>query len=169
LTGKWRDARRVCNRVRVLRALLSALAAVGLLVPVAASAGTASSQDTAVLREMNRVRAQYGLRALRVDTRLQRAARAHSREMVAGNIFEHGDFAGRIRRFRVVFHIAGENIAWGTGSRGSARAIVAGWLASPPHRENLLRRSFTRVGVGDLAATFLGYRGAHVVTADFAG
>jgi uncharacterized protein YkwD len=153
----------------VLKPLLSALAAVSLLVPVAATAGTSASQETAVLREMNRVRAQHGLPALRVDPRLQAAARSHSREMIASNVFEHGDFAGRIRRFRVVFHIAGENIAWGNGSYGTPRSIVAGWMASPPHRENLLRRSFTRVGVGDLAATFLGNRGAHVVTADFAG
>ena len=153
----------------MLKPLLSALAAVGLLLPVAASAGSSASQETAVLREMNRVRAENGLPALRLDAHLQSAARAHTREMIAGNVFEHGDFSGRIRRFRVAFRIAGENIAWGTGPQGSARSIVAGWLASPGHRENLLRRSFTRVGVGDLSATFLGYRDAHVVTADFAG
>ena len=49
-------------------------------------------------------------------------------------------------------HIAGENLAWGTGSRGTARGIVAAWLASPEHRANLLRPSFARVGIGDLAA-----------------
>lgn len=153
----------------VLKSLCSALAAVSLLVPVAASAGASASQDTAVLREMNRMRAQNGLPALRLDAHLETAALAHTREMIAGNVFEHGDFSGRIRRFRVAFRIAGENIAWGTGPQGSAQSIVAGWMASPGHRENLLRRSFTRVGVADLSATFLGYRGAHVVTADFAG
>ena len=28
---------------------------------------------------------------------------------------------------------------------------------------------FTRIGIGDLVGAFLGYGGAHVVTADFAG
>jgi uncharacterized protein YkwD len=55
-----------------------------------------------------------------------------------------------------------------TGARGSPRAIVAAWLASPGHRANWLRPSFKLVGVGDALGTFLGYRGAHVVTVDFA-
>jgi uncharacterized protein YkwD len=46
---------------------------------------------------------------------------------------------------------------------------VAAWLASPEHRANLLRPSFRRVGLGDLAGTFQGYPGAQVVTADFVG
>ena len=38
-------------------------------------------------------------------------------------------------------------------------------LASPEHRANLLRPSFRRVGIGALQGTFLGHRGARVVTA----
>ena len=118
---------------------------------------------------MNRVRAQHGLGALRFDSHLQRAARAHSREMVATNTFSHGAFGSRMLQFAVTGSVAGENLAWGTGSRGTPRGIVAAWLASPEHRANLLRPSFVRVGVGDLRSSFLGHRGAQVVTADFAG
>ena len=118
---------------------------------------------------MNRVRAQHGLGALRFDSHLQRAARAHSREMVASNTFSHGAFGSRMLQFAVTGSVAGENLAWGTGSRGTPRGIVASWLASPEHRANLLRPSFVRVGVGDLRSSFLGHRGAQVVTADFAG
>jgi uncharacterized protein YkwD len=74
-----------------------------------------------------------------------------------------------MQQFAVRSRIAGENLAWGSGNRGSARAIVDAWLASPEHRANLLRRSFTRVGVGDRVGVFQGYADAHVVTADFAG
>jgi uncharacterized protein YkwD len=88
--------------------------------------------------------------------------------MIASNVFTHGAFANRMQQFGVVASIAGENIAWGTGARGSARAIVTAWLASPGHRANLLRPSFRLVGVGDAMGTFLGYRGARVVTVDFA-
>jgi uncharacterized protein YkwD len=122
-----------------------------------------------VLREMNRVRAQHGLHTLRLDTHLQRAAVAHSREMIATDVFAHGAFARRMLRFDVKGRIAGENLAWGTGTASSARAIVAAWLASPEHRANLLRPSFRRIGVGDLIGPFQGYGDAHVVTADFAG
>jgi len=37
------------------------------------------------------------------------------------------------------------------------------WIASPPHRQNLLDRSFRRIGVG------LAGGATRLVTADFAG
>jgi uncharacterized protein YkwD len=43
------------------------------------------------------------------------------------------------------------------------------WLASPPHRANLLRPGFRTVGVGVARGTFQGYAGALLVTTDFAG
>jgi uncharacterized protein YkwD len=152
---------------RLLVCLLPALAVLSFVVP--ATAATANTRETALLRELNRVRAQHGLGGLRFDIRLHRAARAHTREMVASNTFSHGAFDRRMLRFAVTGSIAGENLAWGTGRRGTARGIVAAWLASPGHRANLLRPAFTRVGIGDLGASFLGHPGARVVTADFAG
>ena len=140
-----------------------------LLVPATASAAGMTRAETTLLEQMNAVRAQHGLGRLRYDAHLERAARAHSREMLATGVFEHGAFGSRMLQFDVTGRLAGENLAWGTGSRASARAIVGEWLASPAHRENLLRTSFTRVGIGDLVGSFLGNRGAHVVTADFAG
>jgi uncharacterized protein YkwD len=118
---------------------------------------------------MNRVRAQHGLGRLTADTHLQRAARAHSKEMLGAGVFQHGAFGSRMARFNVTGRLAGENLAWGTGTLGTAQGIVAAWLASPEHRANLLRPSFKRVGVSDLVGAFLGHTGAHVVTADFAG
>jgi uncharacterized protein YkwD len=152
----------------MFKQLLAAAAVVILLLPAAAQ-GKSNRSDASLLREVNRVREQHGLGKLRADSRLRRAARSHSREMIQTNAFEHGAFGNRMARFNVTGHLAGENLAWGTGASATARAIVAAWLASPEHRANLLRRSFTRVGVSDLVANFLGYSGAHVVTADFAG
>ena len=128
-----------------------------------------SPDETALLRAMNSARAQAGLPPLRFDNRLEAAARAHSREMLATNTFAHGAFASRMVRFDIQGGIAGENLAWGSGYRASSQAIVAAWLASPEHRANLLRTSFTRVGVGSLDGAFQGARQARVVTADFAG
>src|SRR5262245_35151058 len=116
---------------------------------------------------MNQVRAEYRLAPLALDPRLQRAARAHSRAMLASDDFDHGDFASRMSQFDVTGSVAGENIAWGTGPRGSAQGIVLAWLASPEHRVNLLRPSFTHVGVAVVVGTFQGYARVHVVTADF--
>jgi len=152
----------------MLRWLLAGIVALLVLAPTAGAASL-SSPESALLREMNAVRAQHGLAPLRFDSRLEQAARFHSREMLAGDVFAHGAFHSRMVRFRVQGSLAGENLAWGIGSYATAHGIVAHWLASPEHRANLLRPSFRRVGVGELTGSFLGYGGARVVTADFAG
>jgi len=149
----------------VVKVLLAAVAALLLAAP----AGAARRSQPALLLQMNHVRAEYGLAPLTLDRHLEEAARSHSREMLAGGVFQHGDFPTRMAQFGVAGHVAGENLAWGTGSRGSAPGIVLAWLASPEHRANLLRPGFRRVGIGDLVGSFQGYAGAHVVTADFAG
>ena len=128
-----------------------------------------SPAETSLLRQVNVTRAHFGLAPFRPDARLEAAARSHSREMLVTNTFAHGAFAGRMARFDVRGALAGENLAWGTGSRASARAIVQAWLASTEHRANLLRPSFTRIGIGSLSGAFQGSRAARVVTADFAG
>jgi uncharacterized protein YkwD len=140
-----------------------------LVLAPSAGAATLSSSESALLHEMNAVRAAHGLPALRFDTHLEQAARFHTHEMLAADQFAHGAFGSRMVRFRVTGSLAGENLAWGTGTDGTAQAIVQAWLASPEHRANLLRPSFTRVGIGEQTGSFQGYGDANVVTADFAG
>jgi uncharacterized protein YkwD len=153
--------------------MLSRFATTALVVAVAAAtlAGAASAATSAssLLQEMNTVRAARHLAPLRADSTLQRAARSHSTDMLRRKYFAHGDFALRMRRFHIAGSFAGENLAWGVGARAAARTIVAEWLASPEHRANLLRPGFRRVGLATLVGSFSGYRGAVVVTADFAG
>ena len=42
----------------------------------------------------------------------------------------------------------GENLAWGSGSRGTPRAIVRTWMHSARHRRSILSRRFRDVGIG---------------------
>ena len=149
----------------LVAALLLALVAVS-----AAHAASFSAASEARLRAaINGVRAAHGLRPLRFDRALRRAARAHSIDMVRRGYFAHGPFALRLRHFGVRDGEIGENLAWGTGWRAAAPSIVSEWLASPPHRKVLLHASFRRVGVGTAVGPFAGLGGARVVTADFAG
>jgi uncharacterized protein YkwD len=135
-----------------------------------ASDTTASSSgERLVLGEINRVRAAHGVPPLRPNARLQAAARAHSRDMVANGYLGHGDVGRRLQSYGVRGRAMAENIAWATGAQVHAAALVAGWLASPPHRANLLSREFRRVGVGLAVGSFAGNPEAHIVTADFAG
>jgi uncharacterized protein YkwD len=154
----------VPRRVAAVAAALLAFAQ-----PASALAAGISPSEAAILRDLNRVRVQHGLRALRLDRRLERAARAHTREMLATGRFRHGAFVARLHRFDVWAQFTGENLAWGAAPDGTASWIVSAWLASPEHRANLLRPSYTLIGIADLVGAFLGLDGAHVVTADFAG
>jgi uncharacterized protein YkwD len=157
---------------RVLKRLTALGAAIVILVlftAVAAEAAGLTRAEARLLRDLNSVRAAHGLSPLRFDPHLQRAARAHTRYMLATGIFQHGAFGARLVSFEVTGSLVGENLAWGTGVEGTAGGVLRAWLASPEHRANLLRPGFTRIGIGDLVGGFFGRDGAHVVTADFAG
>ena len=153
---------RVVKRVAGTCALALALAG-------PATAARTSLAQASLLNAMNRTRAAYHLPPLRVDATLTRAAAAHTADMLRGNYFAHGDFSSRMRRFHVAGRLAGENLAWGVGSRAQSGTIVAEWLASAEHRANLLSPTFRRVGIGTRIGTFAGYSGAAIITADFAG
>lgn len=144
-----------------------------MLLCVLALAAPAQARPTpaeaGLLVTMNQARAQHGVGPLRIDLRLERAARAKSRSMLRTGTFAHGDFQRRLTSYRVRGPYYGENLAWGVGSNATAPGIVQMWLASPSHRANLLRPSFQRVGLGLVVGTFAGYSGAAVVTANFAG
>jgi uncharacterized protein YkwD len=144
-----------------------------ILAPVAAarstsrSQGALSSRETALVVAINSVRTLHLLPRLRVDFRLVRAARSHSRDMLRHHYFAHGNFSSRMSTFRVRGTLFAENLFWGSGI-ASPNATVASWLASPPHRQNLLDPELRRVGVGTPLGPFGGFSTATMVTADFA-
>jgi len=106
-----------------------------------------------------RARFAPGAPALTNDAVLTEIARGRSDEMAGGAPFSHQDANGRhlaIDRVRAQFGRygwMGENIMKETGLRNFdpalfARKAVAGWMASPSHRENILRPDFRRSGIG---------------------
>jgi uncharacterized protein YkwD len=124
---------------------------------VAATCASANARPAVTLCLINAVRHNHGVPAVRLDPRLSRAARAHSRDMVRRRYFSHTtpeglSFADRIRgtgymRAARRWYV-GENLAWGWRGRGSAGRIVRAWMHSPPHREVMLNPSFREVGIG---------------------
>ncbi len=162
---------------RSIRFLAGIAAAALLVAGGAGGAGAAranhaealSPAEAVLLDKVNAVRVDNGLRPLRVDATLERAARWYTSQMLSGNFFSHGDFGGRMEEFGVHGSIMGENLAWGAGRYGRAESVVERWLNSADHRANLLRPDYTRIGIGSLEGSFLGFRGSTVVTADFAG
>jgi uncharacterized protein YkwD len=92
-----------------------------------------------------------------MNQRLSQAAAGHARDMVSRDYFSHdtqggGSFVDRIVKTGYIvpnaFPSLGEDLAWGSGTLGTARAIVRGWMNSPGHRANILNRRFHEAGVG---------------------
>jgi len=139
----------------------------------------ASSLELNILRGMNRTRARYGLRSLRWSKRLTAAARQHSNSMAARGYFAHesadgGAFWKRIATFYSYRGFrqwsVGENLLWSSPAVTPGGAVSM-WMNSPPHRENLLSRTWREVGLSAVHASRAPgvYGGSEVtiVTADF--
>lgn len=103
----------------------------------------------------NEQRARHGVPALEYEPRLEIAAQRHAEDMVGRRFFAHDTPEGLGPEDRALMagyptkhYSSGENLAWGTGPEASPVEIVAGWMHSPGHRENILRPAFTQMGVG---------------------
>jgi uncharacterized protein YkwD len=164
----------VCARTRLA---LTAAVALGLATPALAPAQGApaapAAVERAVIREMNAVRARAGVPALRAVRVLSRPARSHSAFMATTGVFRHEGRNGAPFWRRLVAagfprsRRMGENIAMvGACHPRAAAQVVALWMASPPHRANLLDRRFRVAGVGVADA---GRCGELLVTADYGG
>jgi cysteine-rich secretory family protein len=149
------------------RNLVAIAATIGALSITAPCIAALTPAESTLLAVMNEARAAHNLPPLRVDAALQRAARAHSKDMLLRGYFDHGKFTVRLQRYGVRARAVGENLAWTAGYQW-ARRIVRMWLGSPHHRQNLLRPVFRRVGIATLRGHFGGSK-VRMVTADFAG
>jgi uncharacterized protein YkwD len=157
----------------------------GLAAPaVAACAGSGARPTHATLARarhaticlINRARSQHGLGSLRNAALLDRAAAAHSRDMVRRDFFSHNSPGGSTPSQRIDHTgylngarswAIGETIAWGTGRLASPASIVRGWLHSPEHRAILLDGRFRDLGIGVAIGAPSGGRGGATFTGDF--
>jgi len=106
--------------------------------------------ETEVLALVNQERSKAGLPGLQMDWELQRVSRVKSCDMAQKNYFSHqsptyGSPFDMMKQFGINYKSAGENIA--SGQRTPAEAMQA-WMASPGHRDNILNRQYTHIGVG---------------------
>ncbi|WP_328673224.1 CAP domain-containing protein [Streptomyces sp. NBC_00328] len=103
-----------------------------------------------VIALTNTERASAGLPPLAADATLTAAAQAHSADMVARDFYAHTSPEGsrpwdRAAAAGSVHRAVGENIACG---QRSPAEVVRGWMDSPGHRANILKRDFTHIGIG---------------------
>ena len=115
-----------------------------------------------ILCLMNAMRADAGLPPLQQQEQLAEASVGHSQDMVDNKYFAHDSLDGRdvVARLKAVSYIPktgqwaiGENLAWGSGTLATPKALVNAWMNSPPHRENLLATDYREVGMGVVYGT----------------
>ncbi|MDA7946155.1 MAG: CAP domain-containing protein [Hyphomicrobiaceae bacterium] len=118
--------------------------------PQALSDKPPSFSVTVAQKMINAHRARHGLNALSVDSRLNAAAKAHSRDLARRNAISHRGSDGsypkdRARRAGYNPRLASENVAVGYTNTAD---VIQSWKGSRGHNANLLRRGARHMGMG---------------------
>lgn len=113
------------------------------------SYGNLSADEKEVFDLINKQRANNGLKAIQIDSEVQRVARIKAQDMVDNGYFAHesptyGTPFNMLKNFGVTYKKAGENIAGNSSNSGA----VTAWMNSPGHRANILDNNYTYTGIG---------------------
>lgn len=106
--------------------------------------------EVQVQQLVNQERSKAGLQPLQMDWELQRTARVKACDMAQKGYFSHtsptyGSPFDMMKQFGISYKTAGENIAQG---QRTAAEVMQSWMNSQGHRENILKRDFSHIGVG---------------------
>jgi uncharacterized protein YkwD len=120
--------------------------------------------ESEMLQMINYERAKEGLRPLVADPDMTQVAREHSDDMFERGYFSHYTPENvspfdRMKQVNLKYIHAGENVSMAPTLASSHRGL----MKSPGHRENIMKPSFGRVGIGIMD----GGRYGIMVTQDF--
>lgn len=101
-----------------------------------------------LLASTNAKRAENGLPALKLNSELSQAAAGKASDMFANNYWSHVSPSGKTPWEFIVgagynYTVAGENLA---KNFMDSQGVVDAWMASPTHRENILKGNYQEVG-----------------------
>ena len=116
-----------------------------------------SQDEKEVFDLINKQRTNNGLKALNIDSEVQKVARIKAQDMVNNNYFSHtsptyGSPFDMLKKFSVSYKTAGENIA---GNSSNSAAVTA-WMNSSGHKVNILNSSFNYTGIGVVSSSKYG-------------
>lgn len=123
--------------------------------PTVAPDVSSDPKVSAVTSLTNNERQKAGCSPVKLDTRLNQAAVAHSDDMAKRNYFDHNSPEGTTPANRVTktgydWKSTGENIAYGYKT---PEAVMNGWMNSEGHRKNILNCSWLDMGIGIVVDT----------------
>lgn len=95
-------------------------------------------------------RASFGLKPVNWSEKLAASATAKAKDMIAKQYFAHESPDGTnvddlAKRFNYNYSLVGENLAMGDFL--SSADVVKGWMNSPGHRANILKPTYTEMGI----------------------
>lgn len=139
----------------LLLAKLSAFTVLAL-TPVTAELATITTER--IVQLTNTERTKRNLTVLKTNTRLTQAARNKGEDMLNNDYFAHISPSGVTPWFWMnkegySYQVAGENLAI---DFLEAEDVVAAWIASPSHKENMLLPDYTETGVAVVTGEFEG-------------
>jgi uncharacterized protein YkwD len=109
-----------------------------------------SWSEAEIIKITNNVRKKNGLGLLTRNEELCRSALLHTLDMAENHFISHTGTDGSSLKDRVnrigynAYRMIGENLAMGFSD---ASMVVDGWMNSPGHRANILKREFNEIGV----------------------
>lgn len=118
-----------------------------------------------VIKLTNSERVSVGDQALTESSVLDQVARSKAADMFTGNYWAHVSPSGVTpwhwyEEAGYRYSYAGENLA---RDFDSSSGVIAGWMGSPSHRENLLSANYTEIGVAVVNGQLLGHETTLVV------
>lgn len=119
---------------------------------------TSSITIAEVVTSTNSERTRSGLPALSYSEKLSDAARRKAANMLEENYWAHNSPSGKtpwtwFKDAGYSYLYAGENLA---KDFGSTDRMIAAWMASPTHRDNIVSGKYTEIGVAVVPGTLQG-------------
>lgn len=136
--------------VSIAALLMIMLSSFGVVGKQGVLAYATNMNHQALLDATNEQRDKVGANRLALNDTLSRAAQAKAEDMVKRNYWSHNTPEGAepwafINSSGYRYQKAGENLAFGFNNNTD---VVAGWMNSQTHRENMLDRTFSEAGFG---------------------
>lgn len=102
---------------------------------------------------INSERRSKGLPLLKSDAKIQKAARAHSRDMIKRNFFDHVNpdsetVGDRLKIAKIKWIMVAENIASNMNMDDPVETAFENWLKSSSHYKNIINKEYELSGIG---------------------
>ncbi len=140
--------RRFAAALVLVFALASVVAAQEKKQPAKKDEVKLTKEEQAVIDLTNAERKAANLPPLKMNPKLMTAAREHAANMAkqekSSHTLDGKEPADRVKAAGYRFRATGENIAW---NQESPKEVLGDWMKSQGHRENILKKEYTEIGV----------------------